>query len=809
MAQRYVSETIGDDYKKWSAGDKVLISQGTGSGKTWFILRVLLKYAKEQGKHLVYFCNRKFLSKQVQSAANELLLNELGDDDEGLSAYLHIRTYQHSEQVFDYPDIKALDEQGKVLAYRDSNGRVKEYQYEVTEEEVLYYVYDESFYVVADAGFNANTHYWYDKAKIWNNRNSISIFLAATPEPLLLYAQFQRPGVSLRELSERCVAAYFIDRNNHRERWMRCYCPPYIRAEKEYHGAYYKREKDKAEQVLNQIYNQVLEECQNPYSSFFDNVEMAYRSSGMFFTYVYQDDRSLQQRYDYLNTYYFDDFALLAKKIALSVENNYNKAASEEEKQRWIVFVRSYEDASALRTSLLLLGCKSVAISARITKNYDGSPCKRKGTVKKTLETLVHQEALDCDVLLTTSVLDCGISIKNVYNLVICQPNKTSFLQMIGRIRVQEGERVNLYIQSFSPSEVRGYRDEVEKKFIYLCQLYLKDEKIHKSTLGYGNEPNISEHENFMEDGIISLLPTTVLQDLNEKLEKDKDKFRYLYYDDHGNKALRIKEKMEPKVNQMAMLYYLSQVYFYKEQVPKREGDPNYFLKEQLAWIGKIYDPTAWIDYQSSRDQICAYLERTSQQEPMYESEREAFREECFELLRGMREPPESLMEEKRRHPLGSRKYSGKRKLNEIFVDSGIPYQIRSPQNKRLLIDKETGEKVIDPKTGKPKVNNKSPWSVYPTDVEALLSELEKEREEKRLKREQRKAERQQKEAVQPQQERISDPDNPYGVVVRNAPLYPQIEPNPAQKSEERNKRIKPEIKAKVMRGTREIKAEE
>lgn len=777
MEKRYVSDIIGDDYKKWCAGDKVLISHGTGGGKTWFVLRVLLKHAKEQGKHLVYFCNRKFLSKQVQSAAEKLLLNELGEDEEDLAKYLHIRTYQHSERVFDYPDIKALDENGKLITYEEWPGHTT-YQMEVTQDHVLYYVYDESFYIVADASFNAQTHHWYDKAAIWKNKNSISVFLAATPEPLLLYAQFRYDGVDLKELSKRCVAAYSIAKNEYQDRWVRYYYPPYVTADKGYRQASFRNDKDSAETFRNQIYSQVVEECQNPYKDFFDNVEKAYDSGKLFFNYVYQDERTPQQRYDYLNTFYFDDIAMLAERIALSVKNNCNEDIAESEKQRWLVFVRSYEDASTLRSSLRLLGCKSIAISAKITKRYDGTPCKRRGSVKKTLETLVHQEELNCDVLISTSVLDCGISIKNISNMAICQPNKTSFLQMIGRIRVQDGARVNLYIQSFSPSEIRGYRDDVEKMFVYLNKLYLKDETIHKSDLGYGNEPNISEYENFMVDGMISLLPTTMLLSLKDKQEKDQNRLRYLYYDDHGNKALRIRHHLEPKVNPMAILYYLSQLYFYKVQVPKQEGDQYYFLKEQLSWLGKTYDPAAWLDYQSSRDQICGYLAEVSQHEPMYKSDREIFREKCFEFLRGLREPPQSLIEAKKRHPLGSGTHPGKSKLNDIFTDAGIPYQIRSPQNKKLLIDKETGEKVIDPKTGKPKVNNKSPWIVVPTDVEMLRSDLERKRTEKRLKQEMKKAESQPQVVPNPDsnvQEKLenSSKTNKVDPIQQNPPIPP------------------------------------
>lgn len=138
MTKRYVTDIIGDGYKNWKPGDCILITNGTGSGKTYFVLNILLREARAQRKHLVYFCNRRFLSFQVQSAARELLLNELGEDVDDLAAYLHIRTYQFAEHVFDYPAIRALDESGKAI----------EGSYEVNADEVLYYVFDESFYIV-------------------------------------------------------------------------------------------------------------------------------------------------------------------------------------------------------------------------------------------------------------------------------------------------------------------------------------------------------------------------------------------------------------------------------------------------------------------------------------------------------------------------------------------------------------------------------------------------------------------------------------------------------------------------------------
>lgn len=750
MAKRYVTDIIGDGYKSWKPGDCILITNGTGSGKTYFVLNTLLREARARGKHLVYFCNRKFLSLQVQSAARELLLNELGEDVDDLAAYLHIRTYQFAEHAFDYPGVHALDEDGKAISRR----------YEVTAEEVMYYVFDESFYIIADAGVNPNTHRWYDKAEITENRKSISVFLTATPEPFLLYLEFKRhqpPG--LTELCKQYIAMHNINNRNLRGeqllRWMRFYRPALLGWE-QYRDSVNRNDLGLVNGALvnlweygnsnvNALIDAITIEAQNPYWSFFKKVERAYHSANPVLTHIYQDGRSVTEQYDYLDAFYFDDMATLAKHIADSVRMNHRKETKEEDKRRWIVFVRKYEDASSLSSNLHMLDCSSVAISSRITKNYDGSPCKRKGSVKKTLETLVHEQKLDCDVLISTSVLDCGISLKNATDMAVCQPDKTSFLQMIGRIRVKENQRVNLYIQSFTPKEVKGHRDEAAQMFLYMTHLLVMEETVHKSVLGY-RTPDEFDMESFFGREHVRFLPKGIYEGVKEKIENDPNRKYFLYTEDHGNKSLRTQQNLQPKLNPLAVLHYLNQVYFTRKELPEYTGDPYYFLKVQLSWLGKTYDPERWIDYESSRERLCRYLEKNSTRfdakNPMGKEDQMAFRQDCFEYLFSLRIQPESFLKAKKRHAVGSGVYPGKSKLNEIFTDLGVPYQIKSRQNKAQKKDKTTGMKVLDPKTGSVQIDDKSYWYLVSADAKKEQEKLVEKRKEKQIKQAERRAEK-------------------------------------------------------------------
>lgn len=65
LKKLWVTDVIGDDYKKWSNGDTVFIDCQTGRGKTYFILNVFAKYLKKMGKTMLVLSNRTKLNEQM------------------------------------------------------------------------------------------------------------------------------------------------------------------------------------------------------------------------------------------------------------------------------------------------------------------------------------------------------------------------------------------------------------------------------------------------------------------------------------------------------------------------------------------------------------------------------------------------------------------------------------------------------------------------------------------------------------------------------------------------------------------------
>lgn len=182
-----ISNVIGDDFKSWQAGEYYCIRSGTGTGKTHFIFYELARYAKEQGKSILYLCNRSKLKEDAEGYQRNANVDNV-----------KIMTYQQAEEIIKrankhYFGLDVLKAYHDIPDLSGVNGSAV--KFETVEEtdyfrnaynELLSYDYivaDEYHYFLEDSGMNQDTFYslWF----IVRDSVQIKILMSATGDYIM------------------------------------------------------------------------------------------------------------------------------------------------------------------------------------------------------------------------------------------------------------------------------------------------------------------------------------------------------------------------------------------------------------------------------------------------------------------------------------------------------------------------------------------------------------------------------------------------------------------------------------------------
>lgn len=136
----WVSDVIGDNYKKWK-NEFVVLDCGTGCGKSYFCIHILGNFAKKQHKKILYLCNRSKLRNQIYNEVKRLKLLNV----------IYVTSYQSLQKNI---------QNGKLISYYD------------------YIVADECHYFTTDAKFNEYTDVSYKY--LMKRKDSVVLWVSAT-----------------------------------------------------------------------------------------------------------------------------------------------------------------------------------------------------------------------------------------------------------------------------------------------------------------------------------------------------------------------------------------------------------------------------------------------------------------------------------------------------------------------------------------------------------------------------------------------------------------------------------------------------
>lgn len=216
------------------------------------------------------------------------------------------------------------------------------------------------------------------------------------------------------------------------------------------------------------------------------------------------------------------------------------------------------------------------------------------GENSRVVEYLVMCNKLQPQVLITTSVLDNGVSIQDadVGNVVIITESRISFLQMLGRVRAESTEYLNLYFLERT-AEIFAKRER------RLLQVMEKFEEVEKSNF----DAKRLEYMHIIWDG-----SNKEMADMYRKIFVLG---RYEYnlpfehtgraYAQYGKECLRInyfaKEKMGAN--------YLAEARFHASAML----EPVNVAVDQIKWIGKSQEELGVITSSYRETQISALRE--------------------------------------------------------------------------------------------------------------------------------------------------------------------------------------------------------
>lgn len=180
--KQYMADLVGDDFKHWKG--IVVFDAGTNSGKTYFILKVLLPWAYEHNKRILVLCNRDALSNQIKNDVCRLgrIETTYWDYDDELGIEVERPTfgnkYEHTICVETYQWLETF-------CRKNPDGA------KIFLRTFEYVVSDEFHYMVTDASFNDHVDVSYEVIKDLSATRTC-IFMSATAR--ILFENWERLG---------------------------------------------------------------------------------------------------------------------------------------------------------------------------------------------------------------------------------------------------------------------------------------------------------------------------------------------------------------------------------------------------------------------------------------------------------------------------------------------------------------------------------------------------------------------------------------------------------------------------------------
>ena len=319
--------------------------------------------------------------------------------------------------------------------------------------------------------------------------------------------------------------------------------------------------------------------------------------------------RFVSAKYATLPVRYFNEYSDLLEEITATGNEG------------WLIFVQSKEEGKKL---LEAIGSDTCFISADSKDSEEW-------------QTLLSEEKLPCRVLVTTSVLDCGVNINddNLKHVVIPYVDRAMFMQSLGRKRFKDAPQFTLYVKAVDKRRLNGLINQ-NRNLIILADKITKCNSF-KWTLDRFLEPNVTQAERTL-----------------------------LYLDSTG----------DWRANYLYIHKLHRQQYFYNQLKQLIElYDDSAFPRLVHQWLGQpdAYDDRNWLGYSVANEdmqELLSFLGEYSGRHLTSEEEQRKFSDElhCFY----------QKITKNKKEPKGKRKFLEMAALNNCLKELGISGAVRN-----------------------------------------------------------------------------------------------------------------------------------
>lgn len=325
------------------------------------------------------------------------------------------------------------------------------------------------------------------------------------------------------------------------------------------------------------------------------------------------------------------DYSYLDVKTYSSISELYRQIVDSVNKRRekWLIFIDDKQKGAAVKGKLLEYEkeyAKEYGWSLFLNGGAEESTEGKKEKISKaeaqakrilavnanskddeTYMSIIKDEKLGRDtyVLITTSVLDNGVNLTDINNIVVSDMSKVKCLQMVGRARVSgKDDRKTLYIKRFGGGEVSER----------LRHFNRQKEAYHLYNLAYGeSHDRLRPREGNIKDFINKFYHGSGddWHDANHWFGRSSDEIDKLYLNEIAKSLLdRLIPWYEFIRDEMLEEGPLA------DDETQRKEQKNYsgqkYLEYQLSWFGKTYHPEddlAFVDNVIENKPLVAFLE--------------------------------------------------------------------------------------------------------------------------------------------------------------------------------------------------------